>query len=278
MCESRALGHGFGIADLREEEIEGRGRQGTRQQEALELIAVVIAQESELLLGLDALGDDDELQAPSHRDDGHRDGGVVLVGGEVAHEGLVQLDPVDREALEVVERRIAGAEVVHRDPNALLLEAPERVDRVLRVLHRAGLGDLEVELVGLETAFLERVRDLAAEVGLLELPAGQVHRNRHLREPVLVPLARLRAGGAQHPLADRHDQARELGDRDELPRRDQAQLRVAPADERLGAEDLGRPQVDEGLEVQLQLVVGHGLPQTALQESRSIAFAFMAGV
>src|SRR4029453_8220504 len=48
-------------------------------------------------------------------------------------------------------------------------------------------------------------------------------------EALFVPLARLGAGGAQDPLADRNDQAGELRNRDELSRRYQAQLGVAPA-------------------------------------------------
>ncbi len=107
-----------------------------------------LRQELELLLGLDALRDDDELEAAPHRDDRHRDGGVVLVAGKVTDEGLVELDAVDREALQVVERGVAGSEVVHRDADALLLEALQGVDRVLGVLHGAGLRDLQVELVG----------------------------------------------------------------------------------------------------------------------------------
>ena len=57
----------------------------------------------------------------------------------------------------------------------------------------------------------------------------------------------------------------ELGDGDELARRDQAQLGVPPAEQRLGAEHLGRLQVEEGLEVELELVVGDGLAQAALE-------------
>ena len=89
--------------------------------------------------------------------------------------------------------------------------------------------------------------------------------DRQAREALLVPLARLGAGRAQDPLADRDDQAGELRDGDELARRDQAQLGVAPAQERLGAEDLGGLEVEEGLEVELELVVGDGLAEAALE-------------
>ena len=58
---------------------------------------------------------------------------------------------------------------------------------------------------------------------------------------------------AQHPAADRDDQAGLLGDRDELGGRDQAPLGVAPAQQRLDAGDgpVGEPH--DGLVVQLEL-------------------------
>jgi hypothetical protein len=36
----------------------------------------------------------------AHLDDGAHDGGVVGVGGRVAHEGLVDLERADRELLQ----------------------------------------------------------------------------------------------------------------------------------------------------------------------------------
>ena len=52
---------------------------------------------------------------------------------------------------------------------------------------------------------------------------------------------RLAAALAQHPAADRHDQAHLLGERDELRRRDEAALGVVPAQQRLDARDACRP-------------------------------------
>ena len=84
-------------------------------------------------------------------------------------------------------------------------------------------------------------------------------------KPFSCHLLRLGAGRAQDPFADRDDEPGELRDGDEFARRDEAQLRVAPAQERLGPEDLGRLEVEEGLEVELELVVGDGLAEAALE-------------
>src|SRR3954447_11335059 len=48
-----------------------------------------------------------------------------------------------------------------------------------------------------------------------------------------VPALHLGAGGAQHPPADREDEAGLLGERDELAGRDGAEVRVAPAQQGL---------------------------------------------
>ena len=44
--------------------------------------------------------------------------------GEPLHEGPVDLERVHREALEVAERRVAGAEVVDGEADAEVLAAP----------------------------------------------------------------------------------------------------------------------------------------------------------
>jgi hypothetical protein len=48
----------------------------------------------------------------------------------------------------------------------------------------------------------------------------------------------MRAGGAQHPFAERQDEAGLLGQRNEVERRDHAALGVVPAQQRLEAGDL----------------------------------------
>ena len=53
-----------------------------------------------------------------HRDDRLRDGGVAAVGRNVGDERAVDLEVVHGEALEIGERRMAGAEVVDRDVHA----------------------------------------------------------------------------------------------------------------------------------------------------------------
>jgi len=75
----------------------------------------------------------------------------------------------------------------------------------------------------------------------------------------------LAAGGVQHPPAERVDEAALLGDGDEGGRRDDAALRVAPADQRLEAGQGAVGQGDQRLVVHLQLAALLGLAQVGLQ-------------
>ena len=107
------------------------GRQRLREQIALHLIATVAAQQLELTARLDPFGDHLESQAFRQRDDCLRDRSVVRIGGDVLNEGLVDLERLDREALEVKQRRIAGAEVVDRQTDAEAIQRLQLGDRLL---------------------------------------------------------------------------------------------------------------------------------------------------
>ena len=68
-----------------------------------------------------------------------------------------------------------------------------------------------------------RIRSTVADqLAILELPRREVHRHAQPRMPGVVPRLHLRAGGAQHPRADGHDELRLLGDGDEVLRLDQS--------------------------------------------------------
>src|SRR5438105_2026422 len=69
--------------------------------EALHLVAVVRPQELQLRLGLHALGDDPEIQAVAERDDRLGENAVLgaAAGDDVAHEGAVDLESADRQAV-----------------------------------------------------------------------------------------------------------------------------------------------------------------------------------
>jgi len=85
---------------------------------ALPGVAADLEQVVELLFGLHAFRDRCELELLRQRHHGADERGVGAIGADIAHERLVDLELVDREAVQIGERRVAGAEVVHRDAHA----------------------------------------------------------------------------------------------------------------------------------------------------------------
>src|SRR3954469_21933697 len=81
---------------------------------------------------------------------------------------------------------------------------------------------------------------------------------------LLIPARALLACLLQDELADRKDEPRRLGDRDEHDRRDLTPGRVAPAQQRLGTTDAVADQTDDRLKLQGQL--------TAVESTTQIGF------
>jgi hypothetical protein len=52
-----------------------------------------------------------------------------------AHEGLVDLDGVERKALQIGQRGMAGAEVVERKPGAKLADARQDLRGMFGIFH-----------------------------------------------------------------------------------------------------------------------------------------------
>ena len=98
-----------------------------------------------------------------------------------------------------------------------------------------------------------------------ELLGRQVDRDAHRRHAGIEPAAHLATGLAQHPVADRHDEAGFFGDRNERVRRHQTARRMAPADQRFGAAHAVRRDVDLRLVVQLELTLFERAAQVVLQ-------------
>ena len=82
---------------------------------ALRLVAGMRLEECHLFFCFRAFGDNALLQTFSHGDYRTNDRGVVRVCGDVAHEGLVDLQGIDRKLFQVAQTGISSAEVIHRE-------------------------------------------------------------------------------------------------------------------------------------------------------------------
>ena len=104
---------------------------------------------------------------------------------------------------------------------------------------------------------------MAEEVGVVKLTRRDVDGHVHRAAVQAVEVGRLHAGFGEHPFAEPDDEARLLGERDELAGRELAGGRVLPADERLVAHDLVAVEVDDGLVVEPELLARDALAELA---------------
>ena len=147
-----------------QERLGGGGVERTCEQEALAAVAVLVPQQRELLLLLDALGEGLDRERLAELHEGVDQRLALLVALSTRDERAVDLQRVDREALQVGERGVAGAEVVDRDAHAELLDRGQPRGGLLGVAHQRGLGDLDRQRVGVEAALAERVFDVGDEL------------------------------------------------------------------------------------------------------------------
>src|SRR5262249_22788077 len=116
--------------------------------EALRLVATIGAQDAQLLLGFDAFGAGDDPEAVAETEDRANDGSRIAIAFEIADERSIDLDLVEREAAQAAERRISGAEIVHRDAHAQRLQLLQGGEVRLDVAQQQRLGDLDLETIG----------------------------------------------------------------------------------------------------------------------------------
>ena len=90
------------------------------------MIAPLLAQEGQLLVVLDALGDDFQIEALADADD-RRDQalgpGLVACDADVRNERLVDLDAVQGKTAQIIQGRIPGAEIVRREMREYMFES-----------------------------------------------------------------------------------------------------------------------------------------------------------
>ena len=172
----------------------------------------------------------------------HVDKGLDEVEGADAavvlqDERAVQLEHVDREAAQVGQAGIAGAEVVDRDLHPQRLQLAQHGGGAFHVFDQGAFGQLQLQVAGCQPGRLQRGADFADEAGLGQLARRDIHRHPHRLAEAGDQALGGAAGFVQHPAADRVDQAGFLGDADEVAGGDAPQLRMVPADQRFQPDD-----------------------------------------
>ena len=240
------------------------------EQIALHLRAAEILHGFALLQGLDAFRGRDHVAVGGDADHRADDRGRGGIAGHFLDEAAVDLDLVEREALQILQRGIAGSEIVERDVNAERAELVQRHQRRVVIGDQHRFGDLEFEPARVEPGLGQCGCDLQRQRFRLELDRRDVDGDADMGRPG----GGFGAGGAQHPLPDLLDQAGFLGDRNEIGGRDHAAHRMPPAQQRLAAGDLVAAQVDQRLVMEFEAAFRQRGAQIALELAAEVGLGF----
>src|SRR3569623_1696129 len=103
--------------------------------------------------------------------------GRFLLSAHAVDEALVDLEAIERELADVLERRVTGAENVERDEEAHLAELVERLRRALGIVEVRGFGFIDLVRGGRDPGALETLHDIADEVLAALLARAEIDRH-----------------------------------------------------------------------------------------------------
>ncbi len=128
-----------------------------------------------------------------------------------------------------------------------------------RVPREDALRDLDVQEIARHSVLPARVLDEGKDIHHVEVVARKVERDRRDGQVLVEPLAQHAADRLEHEGVEAVDEAHLLEDRDEGPRREEADLWINPASQGLHAAELARQRADDRLIVDLDPMVLDGL-------------------
>ena len=238
--------------------VEAVGRHRPGDQEALRIPAVQRPQHVELARLLDALADRLHSEVRGHLDQTTEHRRIVLEA--VDDEAAIELDDVDRERSQMLQRRVPGTEIVEGDAHTMRPQLAQRDGRRFDVADHRRLGQLEDQPRRVEAGAVERMLHVVDETWVTQLDRRHVDRDLQSVGP------RIELDGAtaclhQHPTTDRDDQFGLFRQWDELHRLDSTAARVLPTQQRFDTDRPTGVDLDDRLVVQDELVACQRLGQ-----------------
>ncbi len=159
--------------------------------------------------------------------------------------------------MQIVQCRVAGAEVIQRQPHADAIELIDQIGDLCAVVDQDGLGDLEFELIRHQTGSAQRQQHTVKQMArVTELARRKIDGNAKV--VIRLQFTHYPAGLDEHPLADVVDQTTLFGDRNELVCRHLAQFCVLPAEQSLDGHGPAGAQVHDWLEGEPEFLFSQG--------------------
>src|ERR1700679_2224141 len=150
------------------------GRNRFAEQKSLKFIALEAPQNLQLRYGFDSLRDDLQIQRMPQRDDGLDDRDVVRIFGYVSHERTVDFHAIDREALQIGERRMSRSEIVDRQGDPVILDLLEQLQRLARTRHDDALGNFKFQQLRIAARLLQYLIQIVDQPRIGKLLGRQV--------------------------------------------------------------------------------------------------------
>src|SRR6202789_3815154 len=164
-----------GIADPRGrregQKLDKRTRGDRRtHQKSLNGIATLGLEELELCLGCHAFGDDLEAQGLPERNNGAHDRRIVRILADVRDKGAIDLQRIERKALQIIQRTIAGAEVIDGERKSEFLERQQRTAPSFGIAHQNAFGQFQLEQRRRQFRLSDDIADLEQRLRMREAP------------------------------------------------------------------------------------------------------------
>ncbi len=207
---------------------------------ALKGMASKTAEKQRLHLGLHALGYRRNAKIAGNVQDGLDDDAIILVGLQVVDERAIDLERVDRQALQMRQRGIARAKIIESDLDAECFQRGERHVDFGDIVEHDVFGKLDREAAGVGAGRAHGIGDKLDQFISELLPASvDCHLQvAHLR--LLLPAAERTASGRQYERINLPAKAGALGKWNEYRRRYLTACRVIPTKQCFDAKTCSR--------------------------------------
>ena len=233
-------------------------RKGLRIQVALHIVTAYALQEVGLLHGLYTLCNYRELEPLGHTDHRTQDSPATVTTDSAIDELQIQLQNVEFDILQNIQRRIPAAEIIHLHRIAQLVQLLDGIDDHLSIRDGGCLrqfhvdkpgGNVELLPYGIETLNIFRAQDVVTR---------HIHGNSCQGAIGVDTAPEELTNMLKDVQVQRGNQAHLLKSRDKIRRRDKTVLLRFPTDKGLGANQRTRRMVVLGLKIDLELALLDG--------------------
>ena len=163
------------------------GGHGSGNAVALGIFAAELEQKNAVLDGFHAFGDRVAAEGIAHVDDPFEDDEIVGIHQHLAHEALIDLEAVGREAAQVGQRGVTGTEIVKRNPDTQGAAGIDDAGNVVQVFQGARFEDFHFKVAGKDFRMRSQVAfQLGEEIRVFEFGGTDVDADGQI-DPGIAP-------------------------------------------------------------------------------------------